>query len=364
MKKIIGIFSLLIGILLLAACGKDEMENPYAVEKTITIDSAKVLFQAAPSTGTIHVNAVKGITKVESEKPWCQTAVDGNQVTVTVSQNYGMESRASLVKIYSGDSYASVTVQQMGTIVALDVTNIVADKDTAQTLTYNIKHNVDVTFSTTADWIKVTEADDKLNVTLTENTTGKLRKGFIYYTDGNTTDSISVLQCEFEKDIMGDYSLYYMDATAKWQALPAKITADSIFVSLDKDIVMGMAYTYNAKECQLEVNAGQYIGTYNNNFIYLCYRYEKGTWSGYGGKSVSFAKFDLDPKSGAQTAEVNSTASNNPFMAWAFRAFKAKEMTANNNIGYLLTLYFPIFEKITDSGAKAANQAGSPVHNR
>ena len=83
---ILGVFFLLIGFV---ACSRDVVDNPYAKESTIRVDSCSVLFQAAPSTGHVKVVAPHGITKVESEHSWCTATVSGDVVTVKVEENAG-----------------------------------------------------------------------------------------------------------------------------------------------------------------------------------------------------------------------------------------------------------------------------------
>ena len=51
--------------------------------------------------------------------------------------------------------------------------------------------------------------EDSLIVTLQENTTGKIRTGYINYVVGGQPGTIKVQQYDYEKDVLGEYTLYY-----------------------------------------------------------------------------------------------------------------------------------------------------------
>ena len=351
MKKIFGLLCLVLGLFVVVSCSDDDTTNPYAHVSAITVDSASVLFRAAPDTGTVTVTALNGITKVESEQAWCQATVSGNKVTVTVTQNGGLASRASLIKIYSGDDYATVTVQQMGFIFSIGVLSILTTVDSTQTLTYALKHNADVAVSSTADWITVSATDNSLAVKLAANTTGHIRYGYVRYTNGTVTDSIPVTQYEFAKDIAGEYNLYYYaSTTAKRRSkINATIKNDSTtnIYSDDGSINVTFASTFYPNSLRMVYESAQYVGMSGSNYLYLAYRFTDGTWSGYNLVNSSYATFVYDESDQSQYAEVKGVGDrlSSQFAAWALRAFSAKSMVAPNDLGYILSMYSPVFLK-------------------
>ena len=84
MKKYIYlIFAALSALLLLSACRR---EQPVEVKKpALKVVSSNVVFGVEGGEGTIVVEA-DGTVSVTSERPWVQTSVNGNTITVTVSE--------------------------------------------------------------------------------------------------------------------------------------------------------------------------------------------------------------------------------------------------------------------------------------
>ena len=113
-KYIYPIFAALSALLLLSACRE---EKPVEVKKPeLKVVSSDVIFGVEGGEGTIVVEATGTVT-VTSERPWVQTAVNGNTITVTVSElNPSPESRYSRLTIQAGSSVAYVTVHQYGEI--------------------------------------------------------------------------------------------------------------------------------------------------------------------------------------------------------------------------------------------------------
>lgn len=220
MNKIISFFVLALGMVLAAGCSDDTIDNPYAKTSSIVVDSADVIFQAAPSTGSITVTAPNGITDVKTSSSWCTAEVSGNVVKINVAQNNSYEGRSSMVTIYSGQDYTEVNVQQLGFILQLESgsadNSIKVNTDDAQSLAFYMKHNTDVQFSSTADWLKTTVTDDSLKVSLDANTTGVPRAAWLHYSSGNIKDSLLVSQFDIKKDILGDYKLYYYSSGWKY----------------------------------------------------------------------------------------------------------------------------------------------------
>lgn len=210
MKKIISFISILICAFAVISCSDDTFENPYAKVSTISIESSDVFFQASPGQGSITCNAPNGITRVETTAGWCSATASGTTVTVNVDQNAEKASRVCRVKIYSGEECIEITVQQMGLIFQVEgLSGDIITDDDANVFEYTYRANSEVSLSTEGDFFTAKLEDGKLKVDITENTTGRVRTGFINYVVGGQPGVIKVQQFEYEKEVLGDYTFYY-----------------------------------------------------------------------------------------------------------------------------------------------------------
>ncbi len=218
MKKFFYIPVAMMMALAIGSCKDyDDSANPYEHFATITVDSTSVVFQAAPSTGFITVNAQNGITNVTSSADWCTATVSGNTVNLAVTQNDNLEGRSSQITIWSGSDSTHVTVQQLGFVFQLETgtaDNSIVTNDDAQSLPFYMKHNTEIAVSTSDDWLAPVVDGDSLRISLAENATGNPRQGFVYYSSGTMRDSISVTQFEADKDLVGNYNLWYTTSSS------------------------------------------------------------------------------------------------------------------------------------------------------
>lgn len=216
MKKILFFLTALVAAAGFGSCS-DDTDNPYAHTSTITVDSTAVIFQAVSSTGFITVNAPGGITNVTSSADWCTATASGSTVSLAVTQNDNLEGRSSQITIWSGSDSTHVTVQQLGFVFQLETgtaDNSIVSNDDAKSLSFYMKHNTDIAVSASDDWLTPVINDDSLQISLAENTTGNPRQGFVYYSSGTMRDSISVTQFEADKDLVGDYNLWYTTSSS------------------------------------------------------------------------------------------------------------------------------------------------------
>lgn len=343
---ILGVFFLLIGFV---ACSRDEVDNPYAKESTIRVDSCSVLFQAAPSTGHVKVVAPHGITKVESEHPWCTATVSGDVVTVKVEENAGALGRSSVLMIYSGDDFTKVTVQQTGIIFAMEGGNAMAFNDAKRSFSLALKHNVDVKLTSMADWITCSLKDGEVAIDLTKNETGHMRQGYIKYQAGSTiVDSIKITQCDFDKDIVGMYHLvFYKDANKTQKgAVNVKITKGHMeFPGLFTE---KLNVDFDSETATLSIASCQYLGEMQSFYLYTYYESKK-YWTVSNSKAVSLAPFSYSEKEGT-TAPLTGIINGEEMQAMVIGAFKKKTTPPKsaNLAGSALDLYYPYLVKITE----------------
>lgn len=196
MKKYIYlIFAALSVLLLLSACRE---EKPVEVKKPeLKVVSSDVIFGVEGGQGTIVVEAVGAVT-VTSERPWVQTSVSGNTITVTVSElNPSPQSRYSRLTIQAGSAVTYVTVHQFGEIFdGLKMTDVtVANAGT--TMRYGFKANMTVNVTADQPWVHCAmdeENEGVLIVTVDKHEGFGTRFANVSYTAGTNTGSMKITQ--------------------------------------------------------------------------------------------------------------------------------------------------------------------------
>ena len=196
MKKYIYlIFAALSALLLLFACRE---EKPVEVKKPeLKVVSSDVIFGVEGGEGTIVVEADAAVT-VTSERPWVQTSVNGNEITVTVSEpNLNPQSRYSRLTITAGSEKTYVTVHQFGEIFdGMKMEDVTVARE-GTTMRYAFKANMTVNVSTDQPWVHCAldeENDGIMILTVDENTDFGVRYATVSYTAGSNSGSMKVTQ--------------------------------------------------------------------------------------------------------------------------------------------------------------------------
>lgn len=333
------------------ACS-DDTDNPYDHEATLSVVSSSVDFTATAGSGEVVVNSNDGDISTKLSSSWATASVSGNTVNVNVTENDEAEGRSAILTIYNNSDSVNITVHQAGLIFRLDVSNItVGDEDS--TYVYEVTTNISPTISTSDDWISASLSDGQFTVTTAENTTGHIRKGYIYYTAGTTTDSLTVTQYSLENDILGSgWYLYGMNTSGEATALNATIeqTDSGLNVTLP-DLGMIIPVTLDADNASLTILGGQRMGTFDYSgttlYIYTClWDTNAGyiTWSPYCGMAGSF---DYDDESQMTMLEFQDDGSWGSYQATAlrFEAFGADEAISANRIGSIFSIISPMLLK-------------------
>ncbi len=334
MKKIPIIFSALLTVFMVSSCKDDEI-NPYSLGKTISVVSQSVIFDAPAATGTVVVASDGGSITASADAPWATVSVSGNTVNVSVTENDNINGRSSLLTIKNGSDSVNVTIQQRGFVFRLDAGSITADDD-AQEKSFGLIHNTDVSIKTSADWLTAAIDGDSFKVTLTANDTKHLRSGYVYYTAGTYTDSIRVVQYDFEKDLAGDCILLgtntsngeqvVLGATFSYDKATSKYVLDLPDFT-DWKLHLG----FNASVPSASIYAADQIGEYSGGYVFstlwdldqgylswsssvsisgdfqydeaqkVTYIYfeDNGSWSGYNVGALRFELFSSTTLSGA-----------------------------------------------------------------
>lgn len=223
---------------------------------TIEIVSRELSFPAAASQGNIVVKASHPVTvTTDVDQPWMTAVVDGNVITVNVTENTSLYGRVSNLTLHSGTGKAYVSVIQSGLIFDIDIDEIDSNDD-SKTLVYNIKSNVSTILLTSdVDWCHPSIVDGELIIKLDANDTGHMRHGSITYKCSSSEGVIPVRQCEFDKDIAGPCKFMY-DGTKSYDATLSMVDSKYI-LSLGNDYDIPVSYDQNSRT--ISVKAGAYV---------------------------------------------------------------------------------------------------------
>ena len=196
MKKYIYlIFAALSALLLLSACRR---EQPVEVKKpALKVVSSNVVFGVEGGEGTIVVEA-DGTVSVTSERPWVQTSVNGNTITVTVSElNPSPQSRYSRLTIQAGSEKTYVTVHQFGEIFDGMKMEDVTVASAGTTMRYGFKANMTVNVTADQPWVHC-EMDEEnegvLVVTVDKHEGFGTRFANVSFTAGSNSGSMKITQ--------------------------------------------------------------------------------------------------------------------------------------------------------------------------
>ena len=196
MKKYIYlIFAALSALLMLSACRR---EQPVEVKKpALKVVSSNVVFGVEGGEGTIVVEA-DGTVSVTSERPWVQTSVNGNTITVTVSElNPSPQSRYSRLTIQAGSEKTYVTVHQFGEIFDGMKMEDVTVASAGTTMRYGFKANMTVNVTADQPWVHC-EMDEEnegvLIVTVDKHEGFGTRFANVSFTAGTHSGSMKITQ--------------------------------------------------------------------------------------------------------------------------------------------------------------------------
>ncbi len=384
MKKILSIIFLLAAVFSFTACSSDDDYVP-SQNYVLEVIQADVTFGPEASTGQIVVNSDQAVAAVSNEE-WCSVSVQGNVVNVNVASYDKIASRNALVTIVSGTKTVDVPVHQNGAVFATKAPSEITSDYSAQQFEYQVKSNMTVDLSTSDDWIAAKIIDGNLVITLSENTTGAKRTGYVYYNYGVTSGEIQITQIDFNVDVLGEYELWYSKSatSAQWSYIPVTLKSNSIdFNIAGTDFSIPVRFTNGTKPpYEVVIADEQYVGLYSSYYCYLafdCYGYNLlnrypqyffvycGTSTSYltledeeyddgtvvfGGLVEGMIELDGEP---LDEGDIDT---------WYLLAMSAQEYTQNNALGALLTMYYPQFEKVSTGSAASRRSAPMRIRNK
>ncbi len=362
MKKIFSLLLFALCAISYTACTNEEGIE-YVQESSIKIVSRDVSFPAAASQGISEVEAPGEISVKTSGQGWCTTTVSGSTIQVNVEQNPGLEGRTSMLTIRCGADSTRIAVHQSGVIFELSAGSQIMADDKAATYSFDLTCNTELTLNSSEEWISVAVEDGKMNITLKENNTGHIRKGNITYTAGTYQDAIQVTQCEFDKDLAGDYRLYFTDSEdGKLKYLSTTLSkSGNTYSILLNGLNLTIPVAYNQKTRELTVNGGKYMGDYGSYKVHtVIWDTNEGylTWD----TSVSMAgTFEYgeeeDGKYTILSFKDNGSWGNYHPDAICLEAFTATPPSKETHLGSLMGMVEPFLYRTHDDEIPAVASA-------
>lgn len=350
MKRIFNLILCALCVISYTSCNDDEGIE-YTQVSPIKIISRDVNFPASASQGSIVVDAPGAFTVSTSDQGWCTTTVSGSTIQVSVEENLGLESRNSMLTIRCGTDTTSIAVIQAGVIFDLGAGSRIWVNDEAKTYSYDIKCNTELTLTPSEDWISVSVEEGKMNVTLTENKTGHVRKGNIAYKAGTNEDQILITQYDFEKDIAGAYMFLFTNpSTGELQYINATLSKTGNAYALKlPDLEFTIPLTYNQATGDLILKAGQYMGDYGPYKIYtVLWDTNEGylTWSTSASMSATF-EYIVDEGVGYTIVPFEDDGSWGTYHpnTIRFEAFSSTSLSSSTRVDALLSLGAPYLQR-------------------
>lgn len=361
MKKTYLIFALMVGALTLTTSCSDDGSKEFPAN-TVQVVSAETEMAAAGDTKTFTVTGTGITASVPATCTWLTASVSGNTITVTAQPNLERQTRHTIVNIVASNGDAnSISVSQFGAIFTLDAPATLSASDEAQQISYAAKYNLPISVTSNADWLTVNMTDDAMIVGTTANTTGHPRSGYVYYEIGTIRDSIQVVQCEFDKDIVG--KIFYLAGT---NPSSGKLTYELVQVQKADDGYLLDLIEYSAaagaqiaspifklSESSFKLPMGYVMGHYGKYVLgWVGWDANEGyiTWSTSLGMDVSFSYDDEYQVTVGEMVDDGAWGTYE-INALQLYAFSSEEFASGTRVGTFNRLAFPWLEEYEETAA-------------
>ncbi|MBQ7420507.1 MAG: BACON domain-containing protein [Prevotella sp.] len=181
-------------------------------------------YQASLDIDVVHNQTVT----VESQADWL-TAVfneETSQIEIVAEDNNEADPREGIIKITMGQYTDEIVITQIGLLLKPEV-EILKTTDDAASLTVSVSHSRTVTVKSNDDWITATwnARTNVLTCAVKANDTGWRRTGTVTLTSGPATQTVTISQFDFVKDVQGNYVFWYYNSG--WQSMNVVLSATS-----------------------------------------------------------------------------------------------------------------------------------------
>ena len=341
MNKIFGFLLLAAGCLFTASCSDDSTD--YVAPSTLKVLKSNTYFTADADTSVV-VTATP-IIEASTEATWLKAEIKGDSVQLSTQVNDNLTSRSTqLVLKDAKGAIVTLSVTQEGSVFGVESDGNLITNDAASTTTYKLVSNKTTTATTSGDWIQASISPKAVTITLSENTTGKPRVGYVKVVSGTLKDSIKVVQASLN-DFVGKYTLVAQVSDKgelkrqESEVEIVKVSEDSVSLVFDNQIKWGGKYkaggklTFNASETLLTVPT-----TSGAN------RYLKSVLLSSDGQATfsPSASVDLLPANSRVLAfEANGSTDLTNAHSFGFGLFNSAVADNSNFVGFYALYFFP-----------------------
>ncbi|MBP2690696.1 MAG: BACON domain-containing protein [Muribaculaceae bacterium] len=249
------------------SCSDDNTVWSDPTTESLKVVSHDTSFPPVASQGKVVVKATGPVTVKTDAGDWLTTSVEGNTVNIQTSQNNSLEGRTATLTISADGRQTNISVIQSGAYFEIDGLKLIKSNDSAHSFKYKVNSNLPIEFWPSEDFIS-TSYDDKaaeLTVSVTRNRTGHIRQGFVNYKFGDNEGSIPVKQCDFYRDLEGDYMFVFTDNKDNQQYYYDAVLAEdedkegTYKITID-ELGINIPVRYNEENFSLSINGGQLCG--------------------------------------------------------------------------------------------------------
>lgn len=211
MKKIYGLFLLLVGINCFTSCGDDDYT--YTAPETLNVTNADLYFTSSGGKGSVEIESNTSL-KATSSVDWCTVSVSGGLVTATVIENGSLESRGGTITISDGTLTSLVAVYQEGVSCSIDMSDFKAvNPNTASSTSVIVESSSPYTVSIpsfASSWLSYTDQDGIVTFNIATNSTGYPRGAKVTIVSGPKTETFLIAQYDIQ-NIVGSWEARYLD---------------------------------------------------------------------------------------------------------------------------------------------------------
>ena len=221
-------------------------------------------------------------------------------------------------------------------VVSVIGTSSIGLADAAGSKSYNVNMLDKFQFSTSADWLTVSVEGKELKFSATANEAGSPRSAWVYITNENGKDSVSVTQVELN-DLIGSYTLKYV------QKGVAKSTTATITKGTDGNPILKVLVsiypqtvdmTWDPETATFNLPSGQVTGKYGSYSVGVGLVDEAGSYStsyleGYNA-TLYISAFD------GTSIYFGGDFEGIPVSGIGFWAYDSTEHSYDSLLGYLM----------------------------
>ncbi|MCF0202089.1 MAG: BACON domain-containing protein [Bacteroidaceae bacterium] len=324
--KTIKILSLFVILAAFTGCKDDS--GP-AVSRGIQVVKSNAVFEPKGGNGSVEVD--QAITSAYVSEDWVTATANGKVVTLEVMPNVSSrESRNAKLIIKSATDSVVVAVSQYGYIFnSKDAQNITVNNSRHEE--YVPVTSLDaVTIISCPSWVTPSVEKDGISLSISENTTGKLRTGDLVFQAGGFQDAITITQFDAKENLFGTYVMEYYDTSMKQYQAIVEVSEDALAIT---SLGVSVPATFDYETNTLSIDGLSPLGEYSVYYLYLLYYNMSGSLT--LSKNPGIFSFEYYPEYGDFIGELTNQ------LGMVVGAFKEDPPTAAGFVGSLASIIYP-----------------------